>query len=153
MNKLDKGLLERIEKALNLHFMEWQINYMLDIPMILDMRITGRATGKTLVYIIKLLFASDKPIRAYDLEEMANYSDWYCITHDPSRKVPHYTKWFREELVNIYKILIENDIHPRCVLLKKDEERTEKEKDYEKINNKSTFLYHSHSHGVDSPRD
>lgn len=45
MDKLDKELLEQIEKILGLKFHEWQINYILDIPMILDMKITGRRTN------------------------------------------------------------------------------------------------------------
>lgn len=104
MDKLDERLLGRIEQILNIKFQEWQVNYILDKPMVLDMAITGRRSGKTLAYIVKLLFKDDKPIRIYDLTEVAAYSDWWSVSPrvEENSKNDHYTKWFRDRLLEIY---------------------------------------------------
>lgn len=120
MDKLDAALLKKIEHALDIKFQGWQSDYILDIPRVLDMRNTGRGTGKTTIYIIKLLFSDEKPIRAYDLEEMAEKSDWYCVTDTYNRKDPHYTKWFREKLRDIYDKLEEKGLNPRPVFFTKE---------------------------------
>lgn len=56
MEQMNEELIKRIEKALNITFYKWQRKYLLNEPILLDMRMTGRCTGKTLVYIIKELF-------------------------------------------------------------------------------------------------
>ena len=135
MDKLDKDLLKRIEGLLNIEFKEWQINYLLDVPMILDMRITRRGSGKTLVYIIKLLFTDDYPIRAFDISDIASVSDWWSF--EGSEKAFHkgdtyYNRWFQRYLLEIYECLKSGGIDTRPVL------RTRKEhEDYEWL--KKTF--------------
>lgn len=123
MNKLDSRLLNRIEQVLNIRFHDWQVDYMLGIPRVLNMRITGRVTGKTLVYIIKLLFSDDKPLNAYEIKKVENYSDWYSVTNRPNEKKPHYTQWFRRYLKDIYDKLKEKGIQPRPVFFSKEEEK------------------------------
>jgi len=118
MDKLDINLLKKIELALGLKFKEWQINYMLDIPMVLDMKITGRGTGKTLVYTIKMLFSDDIPIRVYKNKEIANISDWFCMS---DRINPHYVKWYRDYLIETYGLLIQKGMTPRQLVFKEEE--------------------------------
>jgi hypothetical protein len=119
MDKLDAKLLQEIERALNFKFYDWQVNYILDIPMVLDMKNTGRGTGKTLAYVIKLLFLHDRPIKAYDDEDLWRHSDWWCVTSKPDRKEPHYTQWFRKYLIEIYYILKSAGITSREVIIDK----------------------------------
>ena len=118
MDKLDINLLKKIELALGLKFKEWQINYMLDIPMVLDMKITGRGTGKTLVYTIKMLFSDDIPIRVYKSKEIANISDWFCMGDQIN---PHYVKWYRDYLIETYGLLIQKGMTPRQLVFKEEE--------------------------------
>lgn len=114
MDKLDVNLIERIEVVLGFKFEEWQKNYMLDIPMLLDMRITGRRTGKTLIYIIKLLFADDEPLRNYDIIRYAD--DWNVNDQYKSvRRESNYTRFFREQVRDIYDLLIMGCISPRQI--------------------------------------
>lgn len=123
MDKLNLELLNKVENALDIKFFDWQVDYILEVPRVLDMRITGRGTGKTLVYIIKLLFSEDKPIRAYDISEMGERSDWYCVTDRIDRKESNYTQWFRKYLMDIYAELEEKGINPRPVFFNKEEEK------------------------------
>jgi hypothetical protein len=117
MDKIDIYLLRRIELILGLHFKEWQVNYILDIPMVLDMKITGRHTGKTLAHVIKTLFLEDTPIRVYALKEIENVSDSYCVS---SQQLPnlsdHYVMWYRDYLIDIYTLLVKNGISPRKLI-------------------------------------
>jgi hypothetical protein len=114
MDKLDKDLLERVGRALNIKLYEWQVNYILDIPMVLDMRITGRGTGKTLAYIIKLLFSNETPIEAYDMKLM-----W--ILCDDCHCGLYYAKWFCGYLLDVHKCLTSAGIKPRPVFLNEEE--------------------------------
>lgn len=124
MDKLDTNLIERIEVVLGFKFEEWQKNYMLDIPMLLDMRITGRRTGKTLVYIIKLLFADDEPLRNYDIVKYAD--DWHINDQYKSAgQVTHYTRHFREQLIQIYDSLIRAKLSPRQIIIQAESKHTE----------------------------
>ena len=123
MDKLNSELIEKIEKALDIKFYDWQKDYLLDIPRVLDMRMTGRCTGKTLAYIIKLLFTKDEPLRAYEFKEMEECSDWYCVTNRVDRKETHYTQWFRRFLIDIYTELREKGLHPRPLFMSKGEEK------------------------------
>jgi len=128
MDKLDPNLLKQIEKVFSLKFHEWQINYILDIPMVLDMRITGRRTGKTFAYIIKLLFTDEEPIRAYDSYHIANLMDWYSYSdREPvGRRDTKYTGWFRNYLLDIYQRLTLTGIVPRKVIYEKPLMREDK---------------------------
>jgi hypothetical protein len=123
MDKLDPELIKRIEKVLDIKFELWQVNYLLDIPMVLNMRITGRGTGKTLVYTIKLLFSDEEPIRLYDLDEIAAISDWFSFTHKQEpHSDTHYSQWFRRYLSNFYEILSAAGIQTRPILYNKEGE-------------------------------
>jgi hypothetical protein len=117
MDKLDRALLTRVEKALNLTLKDWQVNYILDIPMVLDMRITGRRTGKTLAYVIKLLFLKDTPIKAYDMFEISRLADDYHDLNNWKKDDNHYNRWFQNYLVDIYNCLISAGIKTRPVFL------------------------------------
>ena len=123
MDILNTDLLCKIEEALDIEFCNWQVDYILDRPQILNMRITGRKTGKTTVYIIKLLFQEDKPIRAYERTEVTQYSDWFCISDRQERADNHYTEFFRRYLIDIYEKLIEKGLNPRPIFFSRDEER------------------------------
>lgn len=121
MDVMNEELLRKVEKALNICFFDWQKDYILDIPRVLDMRMTGRRTGKTLVYLIKLLFSEDIPLNAFEINEVGKYSDWYCVSDRIDRKDTTYTQWFRRYLRDIYNTLIEKGLNPRPVFFSKDE--------------------------------
>ena len=106
MDKLDKDLLVRVEQALHIKLKEWQVNYILDIPMVLDLSIADRGTGKTTAYIIKLLFSDDEPIRLYSKGDILKIAD---NTNDL------YLGWFEDQLYSIYVELESNEIRPRPV--------------------------------------
>lgn len=117
MDKLDDALLNRIENVLEIKFYEWQRKYLLDQPMILDMRITGRCTGKTLVFIIKKLFENSEPLLLRDRNEVSNAADWWCCEASKYRALTHpYLNWYRHELRNIYEKLKEAGISTRKVI-------------------------------------
>ena len=120
MNKLDVELLGYVERALGLTFKDWQRNYILDIPMVLDMSITGRHTGKTLAYVVKLLLTDGEPIKVYDLNYIHAISDDYHNTGGKHRDVA-YSQWFRNYLVNIHNSLIEAGIETREVFYSKEQ--------------------------------
>lgn len=134
MDKLNTELLKRIEKVLNLEFREWQVNYLLDISMVLDMHITGRGTGKTLVYIIKLLFEKDKPILIYDMSEIVNYCDWFSVSNKEKEVCidSHYTRWFRNYLFDIYKALTSSGIVTRPIIFNKQDDVKNNRDEYKK---------------------
>jgi hypothetical protein len=117
MDKLDEELIKRVEHVLTLKLKDWQINYILGIPMVLDMKITGRGTGKTLAYILKLLFLEDTPIKAYDINEICKISDSYCVCSRMDDPDIHYNIWFRDYLREIYNLLTDNGLITRPVFL------------------------------------
>lgn len=121
MDVMNDKLLRKVEKALDIKFFDWQKDYILDIPRLLDMRMTGRRTGKTLVYIVKLLFAEDKPLNAFDIKEVSRYSDWFCISDRIDRKDTTYTQWFRRFLMDIYNTLTDKGLKPRPVFFNRNE--------------------------------
>jgi len=127
MDKLDMDLIKTIEGILGFKFEEWQKNYMLDIPMVLDMRITGRRTGKTLVYIIKMLFADDEPLGNDDI---IRYADDWTINdrYKSAGQVSHYARFFREEVIRIYYVLIMAELSPRQIFTR-DESKHNQERD------------------------
>lgn len=117
MDKLDFDLIYRIQKALNIELYNWQVNYILDIPMILDLSISGRGTGKTLAYVIKLLFCDKKPIRIYDINDIFALADEY---HNPNRNrhcYNPYNRFFADYLFNIYRKLTDAGIKTRPVFI------------------------------------
>lgn len=122
MDKLNEELLRRIEAVLDIKFYDWQVNYLLNIPEALDMRITGRCTGKTTAYIIKKLFKSEEPLRLYERQYLENISDWWSVTNRIDRKEPHYTRWFEKELRRIYEMFISHKIQPRPVFFTRQQE-------------------------------
>ena len=110
-------LLSLIEKVFNIEFYEWQRKYLLNEPMLLDMRITGRATGKTFVFVIKLLFKSDEPLDLRSPFEIVEHSDWWCCENIKSRAlVSHYSKWYKNYLKEIYEKLNKAGIKTREVI-------------------------------------
>lgn len=123
MDKLNKNLICKIEEALRIKFEDWQKDYLLDVPRILDMRITGRRTGKTTLYIIKLLFKDNKPIKAYEQREVTHCSDWFSTTNNPARSEPLYTNCFKRYLQDIYEALTEKGISPRPVFFSREGEK------------------------------
>ena len=62
---ITKELIPKIEMALGFELLEWQIKYLLKEPQVLDLRWTGRKTGKTMLSMLDLLFESDKPLFLY----------------------------------------------------------------------------------------
>ena len=120
MNKLDLELLGRVERALKLTFKEWQRNYILDIPMVLDLSITARHTGKTLAYVVKLLLTEGEPIKLYDIKYIYSISDDYHNVGGRHSDVA-YSQWFRNYLVHIHTDLIAEGIETRKVFYSKQE--------------------------------
>jgi hypothetical protein len=123
MEKLDENLLKRVEAALKLTLHDWQKNYILEIPMVLNMRITGRGTGKTLAYVLKILLTEGRPIRLYDMLSVYALSDDY---HNKSGTFTgydnHYTQWFRNCLLEVHQCLISAGIQTRRIFYSQREE-------------------------------
>lgn len=119
MEQMNEELIKRIEKALDIKFYEWQRKYLLDEPMILDMKMTGRCTGKTLVYIIKQLFEHPEPLMLETRTEVLNSADWWCCENKRERVWQHpYLDWYRNTLKDIYQKLEEVGIVTRKVVFK-----------------------------------
>lgn len=117
MDKMSEELIKRIEKALSIKFYEWQHKYLLNQPMLLDMRMTGRCTGKTLVYVVKQLFEHPEPLLLRNNSEVLNAADWWCCERRESRALGHtYLSWYRNELKDIYTKLTKAGIAPRKVI-------------------------------------
>lgn len=121
MSSLNTESLSKIEKALDIKFYDWQVEYLLNTSSTLDIQATGRRSGKTLVHIIKLLFSDDKPIRAYKVKEVQRYSDWYSVSNE-LYNISSYTKWFKKYLQDIYKKLLKGGLQPRPVFFSIKEE-------------------------------
>lgn len=130
MDKLDENLIKKIEQLLNIKFHEWQINYLLNIPTVLDMKIMKRGSGKTLVYIVKLLFSDSTPIKAYDIDAVVKHSDEYDRRSSLTIRDSHYARWFRAFLVDIYRSLSSGGIKTRPVFLEKLDEKLYLEQKY-----------------------
>lgn len=122
MDTMNEELIKRIEQALEIKLYDWQVDYILNRPQILNMRITGRCTGKTLAYIIKKLFEEGKPIRAYIFQEVEVESDWWSVTNRIDRKRPEYTHFFKAEIKRIYEALVSKKIQPRPVFFTRQQE-------------------------------
>ena len=91
---ITKELIPKIEEALGFALLEWQIKYLLKEPQVLDLRWTGRRTGKTMLSMLDLLLGSDKPLflmvgnkvkymdgikEKENLIPLGNVVDWYTI--------------------------------------------------------------------------
>ncbi|SHJ64626.1 hypothetical protein SAMN05444401_3560 [Clostridium amylolyticum] len=121
MEQMNKELISKIEKALNIKFYEWQRKYLLNEAMLLDMRMTGRCTGKTLAHIIKQLFESSEPLLLRNKDEILDKADWWCceIRKDRALRNP-YLEWYKHELKGIYEELNEAGIVTREVIYKEE---------------------------------
>lgn len=74
--KITEETIPFIEKALGFKLHEWQQNYLLDEPCEIS---TGRAVGRTVTYIVKLLLINKQPI---DLDRDARrYQDHGASTY------------------------------------------------------------------------
>ncbi len=115
---ITKELIKKIENVFNIEFKEWQQKYLLDEPMILDLNITGRCTGKTLVYIIKLLYSSDEPLDLRRKENIVEISDWWSIGKSKEDACRYgYWNFFKQELKIIYSELNDAGLKTRVIIL------------------------------------
>jgi len=122
MDKMCEKLIDRLEKALNIKFYEWQRNYFLNKPMLLNMRMTGRCTGKTLVFILKQLFEDSDPLFLINNTNVLNNSDWWCCEVQRKRALGcSYLSWYKRELNDIYIKLKDAGIVTREVIFRKEE--------------------------------
>lgn len=117
MDKLNNDLLNRIEGILNIKFYEWQRNYILGKPMILNMRdVGGRCTGKTFAFIIKKLFERNEPLMLNYPDVLAENCDWFSVGRNLEHAVNNgYPKIFAKALRICYDALIEGGLSPRKV--------------------------------------
>ncbi|MBC2456144.1 hypothetical protein [Clostridium beijerinckii] len=117
MDKMSEKLIKEIEKALNIKFYKWQRKYLLNEPMLIDMRMTGRCTGKTFVYIIKKLFEYPEPLVLTRRTEVLKVADWWCCDNreDSALRNP-YLDWYKQELKSIYDNLNKAGIITRKVV-------------------------------------
>lgn len=114
---MNEKLLNKIEEALGIKLFKWQKQYLLKEPMVLDMRITGRATGKTLVWIIEKLFESKEPLVLRDGKDVLISSDWWCCENRRDRALYHpYMSWYKNHLKDIYEKLNDAEIKTREVI-------------------------------------
>lgn len=117
MDNMNEELLKKIEKALDIEFYEWQRKYLLNEPMLIDMRMTGRYTGKTFVYIINKLFEYPEPLVLKHRTEVLKVADWWCCDNreDSALRNP-YLDWYKHELKGIYDDLSNAGIITRKVI-------------------------------------
>lgn len=95
----------------------WQRKYLLKEPMVLDLGITGRATGKTLVWVIEKLFESTEPLDLRDRRKILNASDWWCCTDRADGALgSHYLGWYKGYFKKIYLKLNDAGIKTREVI-------------------------------------
>lgn len=114
---MNEDLLDIIEKALDIKFYEWQRKYLLKEPMLLDMRITGRVTGKTLTWVIEKLFESTEPLDLRDKRKVLIHSDWWCCDNRADRALGgHYLGWYKNYVKEIYHKLNDAGIRTREVI-------------------------------------
>lgn len=117
---MNDEMLENIERILKIKFYDWQRKYLLNEPQLLDLKITGRSTGKTLCHILKLLLSDiDDPLIIENFESLISISDWWCVTDEAGRyngRANHYAYWFRGELLKIKELLNSNGINTKKVL-------------------------------------
>ena len=119
MDKLDEALIIKIQNVLGIEFYGWQRKYLLNEPMLLNMRMTGRCAGKTLVFIVKQLFESSEPLLLRNKADTLNAADWWCCEIREDRALGlSYLYWYRHELKDIYKELTEAGIKTREVKFK-----------------------------------
>lgn len=119
MEQMSKELISRIEKALGITFYEWQRKYLLNEPMLLDMRMTGRCTGKTLAHIIKQLFENSEPLLLISKVEILDKADWWCCEIRKDRALGNpYLEFYKRELKGIHEKLNEAGIVTREVVYK-----------------------------------
>jgi len=85
--------------------------------MLLNMRMTGRCTGKTLVYVLKQLFEHEEPLLLRHSTEVLTASDWWCCENRKERAlgIP-YLGWYRNNLKDITIRLNEAGIITRKVI-------------------------------------
>lgn len=120
MDQMCIELINKIEKALDINFREWQCKYLLNEPILLSMEITGRCTGKTLVFILKQLFEDVVPLMLNNKTNILNNADWWCCETRKDRALGHsYLDWYRHELKDIYEKLNEAGIVTKEVIFKK----------------------------------
>ena len=80
-----------IEIALQIKLYDWQKAYILGVS---DYMMQGRATGKTLAYMIKLCLSKGEPINMSSRRNIEKYVD--------GRHGGRYIDWFRSYLGDIY---------------------------------------------------
>lgn len=115
---MNNQLLNDIEKVLNIEFYEWQRNYLLKEPIALNMKITGRRTGKTLVRVIEKLFESTEPLDLRDRRNvLISSADWWCCENTMDKAIGHpYMNWYKNYLKEIYERLNKGGIRTREVI-------------------------------------
>lgn len=117
MDKMSEELIKEIEKVLDIKFYEWQRKYLLNEPMVLDMKITGRGTGKTSIYMIKKLFEDPKPLLLRRKSEIVAIVDWWHWTDSEIRAIDHPNlNVYKDGLKYIYERLNDAGINTRKVI-------------------------------------
>lgn len=117
MERMNEELINKLEKVLNITFYEWQRKYLLDEPMLLDMKITGRCTGKTLVFVIKQLFERSETLLLRNRTEVLNAADWWCCEQPKKRALSHpYLSFYRNTLKDVYEKLNKAGVVTRKVI-------------------------------------
>jgi len=69
--KITEEVIPHIEKALGIKLYEHQVNYLLDKGPVQS----GRRTGKTLAYCVKLALSDGEPIDLKNLEKFSDFGD------------------------------------------------------------------------------
>ena len=114
---MNEDLLNKIEKVLGIKFHKWQRKYLLKEPMLLDMRITGRATGKTLTWVVEKLFESTESLDLRNKHKVLHASDWWCCENRADRALgSRYLDWYKHYLKEIYQTLNDAGIKTREVI-------------------------------------
>lgn len=97
MKKIDDELIQKIEKAFDFPFRDWQKAYLKDES---DFMSGGRGTGKTFTICLKLLLTNDRVIKK---SELLKFADGFKLKRKQAEE-------FISEILRINEILEENGI-------------------------------------------
>lgn len=94
--KITGEYIPHIENALGLELYDHQVNYLLDKGELLS----GRRTGKTLAYCVKLALSDGEPL---NMKKPEDFSDGWAL----GNRITYSRDFFRREFMRIRNMLID----------------------------------------------
>lgn len=115
---IDAGIIRAVEQALGYKLYDWQRAYLIDEPIKIDIRMTGRMQGHTTAYILKLLLEDieAEPINLTNQRAVVDIMDWWSYS-DYHRRYNNvgYARIFTDMLIEIKSILKEHNVQSRRI--------------------------------------